>query len=194
MVLKCDDIEGSLDVNEKINYSTIQKVENPQDIEEKRIELFYLKIQIKKTRVDCIVDLGSQKNLILETMVSNLGLETFNHPNPYPLGWVHHNASLQVTKQCKLKFAIYAYYIDEVMVDVVPLDICGVILGYPFMWDRDSIYYKRLNKLRLVKDENLFHVSAYKSSKKLPLVIDGHVKNLVNASKIFVLIMVKTKT
>ena len=98
MVLRCDDIEGSLDVDEKLNYSTIQKVEYPQDIEEKRIQLFHLKIQIKKTRVDCILDLGSQENLISETMVSNLGLETFKHPNQYPLGWVHHNASLQVTK------------------------------------------------------------------------------------------------
>jgi len=85
-------------------------------------------------------------------MVSNLGLETFNHPNPYPLGWVHRNASLQVTKQRKLKFAICAKYIDEVVVDVVPLDICGVILGNPYMWDKDGIYYKRFNKLRLVKD------------------------------------------
>ena len=108
MVIICDDIEGSLDVDERVNYSIIQKVEESQDIEEKMIQSFHLKIQIKKTKIDCIVDSGSQANLILETMVSNLGLETFNHPNSYPLGWVHHNASLQVTKQYKLKFAIYA--------------------------------------------------------------------------------------
>ena len=147
MVLRCDDIEGSSDVDERVNYSTIQNIEEYQDIEELRIQLFHLKIQIKKTKVDYIIDLGTQANLISKTMVSNLGLETFNHTNPYPLGWVHRNASLQVTKQCKLKFTICAKYIDEVMVDVVPLDICGVILGNPYMWDRDGIYYKRLNKL-----------------------------------------------
>jgi len=103
-------------------------------------------------------------------MVSNLGLETFNHLNPYPLGWVHCNASLQVTKQCKLKFVIIAKYIDEVVVDVVPLEICGVILGNPYMWDSDGIYYKRLNKLRLVKDGKVFLANTHKSKKKLPLV------------------------
>ena len=83
--------------------------------------------------MDCIFDLLSQENLIFESIVSDLGLETFSHLNPYPLGWVHCNASLQVTKQCKLKFAIYAQYIDEVLVDVVPLDIYGVILGNPYL-------------------------------------------------------------
>jgi len=34
MVLKCDDIEGSSDVDENVNYLAIQKVKNPQDIEE----------------------------------------------------------------------------------------------------------------------------------------------------------------
>jgi len=85
--------------------------------------------------------------LILESMVSNLGLKTFNHPNPYPLGWVHHNASLQVTKQCKFKIVICAKYIDKVVVDVIPLDIYGVIPSNHYMYDRDVIYYRRLNKL-----------------------------------------------
>jgi len=103
-------------------------------------------------------------------MVSNLGLKTFNHPNPYPLGWFHRNASLQVSKQCKLKFAICSKYIDEFMVDVVPLDICGLILSNPYMWDRDVIYYRVLNKLQSMKDGKVFLASAHKSKKNLSLV------------------------
>jgi len=86
------------------------------------IQLFHLKIQIKKTKVDCIVD-------------------------PYPLGWVHHNTSLQATKQYKLKFTICKKYIDEVVFDVIHLDICGVILGNSYMWEKDGIYYRRLKKI-----------------------------------------------
>ena len=37
MILRCDDIEGSSDVDEKVNCLAIQKVKNPQDIEEKWI-------------------------------------------------------------------------------------------------------------------------------------------------------------
>jgi len=78
------------------------------------------------------------------------------------------------------------------MVDVVLLDIYGVILGNPYMWNRDGIYYRILNKLCLVKDEKAFLGSAYKRRKKLPLVISNQVKQLVNASKIF-LIMLKNE-
>ena len=84
-----------------------------------------------------------------------------------------------------MKFASYAKCIDKVMVDVIPLDIYGVILGNPFMWDKDGIYYRRLNKLWLVKDGKVFWVNAHKSRNKLPMVISGQVKHLINASKIF---------
>ena len=50
MVLRYDDIEGSSNSDEKVNYSVIQKAEDSQDIEEKRIQLFHLKIQIKKPK------------------------------------------------------------------------------------------------------------------------------------------------
>ena len=42
-----------------------------------------------------------------------------------------------------------------------------------------------------MKYGKVFQVSAHKSKKKLPLIIDGKVKYLVNASKKFILIMVK---
>jgi len=51
-------------VDEKVNCLAIQKVEEPLYIGEQRIQLFHLKIQIKKTKVDCIADLESQVNFI----------------------------------------------------------------------------------------------------------------------------------
>ena len=80
------------------------------------------------------------------------------------------------------------------MVNVVPLDICGVILGNSFMWDRDGIYYKKLNKLQLMNDGKVFQVNTHKSKKRLPMVIASQVKHLGNASKKFVLIMVKIQS
>jgi hypothetical protein len=82
----------------------------------------------------------------LEQVVKNLGLETKPHPRTYPLGWVCDNAKLQVTKQCKLRFAITSSFIDEVELDVVPLDICGIVLGSPYLYDRKAIFYREHNK------------------------------------------------
>lgn len=59
MVNRCENFKGSFDVDEKLNYSAIQKVREDKDIEEQRIHLFHIKIQIKKIRFDCIIDLGS---------------------------------------------------------------------------------------------------------------------------------------
>jgi len=67
-----------------------------------------------------------------------MGLETYDHPKPYPLGWLTNNTQLKVTKQCHLKFAIADHFIDEVDLDVIPTDICGVVIGIPYLYDRDA--------------------------------------------------------
>jgi hypothetical protein len=94
-------------------------------------KLFHIKIQVKKTKVDDLFYFGSKDNLIATEMVNNLGLEVHDTSNPYPLGWVNKDAEIKVTKQCKIKFVVSAYFIDDVELDVVPLDVCGVVFGIP---------------------------------------------------------------
>ena len=53
-------------------------------------------------------DSGSQANLISEYLVKSLGLESRNHPIPYPLGWLNKSAQRKFTKQCRLRFTITA--------------------------------------------------------------------------------------
>ena len=94
-----------------------------QQNEDKRIKLFYIRVTSKHTKIDTLFDTGSQENLISESLVKKLGLKTNNHPKPYPLGWLKEKSQIHVTKQCRLKFAITANYIDEVELDVIPLDM-----------------------------------------------------------------------
>ena len=61
---------------------------NPSN-EDKRVELFNIRITSKNTKIDIMFDSGSQANLIFEYLVKSLGLETWNHPRPYPLGWLN---------------------------------------------------------------------------------------------------------
>jgi hypothetical protein len=121
-------------------------------LDERKInELFHIRVISKHTKIDTLVDNGSQVNLISEQVVKNLGLETKPHLRPYPLGWVCDNAKLQVTKQCKLRFAITSSFIDEVELDVVPLDICGIVLGSPYLYDRKAIFYREHNRYHFSK-------------------------------------------
>jgi hypothetical protein len=52
------------------------------------------------------------------------------------------NFELQVTKQCKIRFAITAKFFDEVELDVVPLKICEIVLGSPYMFDIKVLFYR----------------------------------------------------
>jgi hypothetical protein len=93
-----------------------------------------------------LFDSGSQDKLIASDLVNKLGLEVHNHPSPYPLGWVNKDANIKVTKKCKIKFDISVDFIDEVELDVVPINICGVVFGIPYMYMRDEKFMSRANQ------------------------------------------------
>jgi hypothetical protein len=109
-------------------------------------------------------------------------LETRPHPRSYPLGWFCDNSQLQVTTKCKLQFAITSSFIDEVELDVVSLDICGMVLGSPYLYDRKAIFYREQNKYHLFKDGIEFIVRAHQMKTNLTIVTTWHVKMLVNSS------------
>ena len=41
---------------------------------------------------------------------------------------------------------------DEVELDVVPLEICGIVLGSPYLYDQKAVFYREQNKYHLFKD------------------------------------------
>ena len=51
-----------------------------------RSELFHIRVVSKHTKIDTLFDLDSHANLILESVVKKIGLETKPHPKPYYLG------------------------------------------------------------------------------------------------------------
>ena len=73
-------------------------------------------------------------------------LETKPHLKPYPLGLVCDEAKLNITKQCRIIFIINSKLIDEVDLDIVPLDMCGIVLGSPYLYDRKTIFFRHENK------------------------------------------------
>ena len=56
------------------------------NVDNKRNELFHTRVIAKHTKIDTLIDGGSQVNLISEEVVKKLGLETKAHNKPYPLG------------------------------------------------------------------------------------------------------------
>ena len=65
---------------------------------------------------------------------------------------------------------------------MVPLDICGMVLGSPYLYDRKAIFYKEQNKYHLFKDEIYFIVRSHQVKTNLKFITTEHVKMLVNTS------------
>jgi hypothetical protein len=163
------------------------------DDERKRNELFHIRVVSKHTKIDTLFDLGSQVNLISEALVKKMGVETKPHPKPYTFGWVFDKAKLNVTKKCRVRFAIASNLIDEVDLDVVSLDICGIVLGSPYLYDRKEIFFRHENKYHLTKGGVEYIVKSHIMRVKTTLVSAGQMKRLINTNKRYVLMVVREK-
>jgi len=179
--------------NSEASTSNSAQTINSEENERKRHELFHIRVISKHQKIDTLFDSGSQVNLISEAIVKKLGLLTSPHKKPYPLGWVCDKAKLQVTRQCKLRFSFGSAFVDEVELDIVPLDICGIVLGSPYLYDRKAIFYRAKNKYQLVKDGIEYIVRAHKLKNNYTLINSGQMKRIVNSCKKFLLMVVKEK-
>lgn len=171
--------------NSNISFDSCASTSKVNDVSEdkKRNELFHLRVVAKNIKIDAIIDSGSQVNLISEDVVRNLGLKTTQHKKPYPLGWICENDKLQVTRQCTLKFVITSKFVDEVQFDVVPLDICGIVLGSPYLYDWKAIFYREKNHYHLFKDGIQYIVHSHKIKTGRSFTNTGQFKRVINASK-----------
>jgi hypothetical protein len=70
-------------------------------------------------------------------MVEKLELETTAHPSPYRVSWLQKGHQVMVTKQCLVEFKIGGYR-DEILCDVIPMDVCHILLGRPWKFDKMS--------------------------------------------------------
>jgi hypothetical protein len=98
-----------------------------------------------------IVDSGSTNNIVSIEMVEKMELETIEHPSPYRVSWLQKGHQVNVTKQCLVEFKIGGYK-DEILCDVIPMDVCHLLLGIPWQYDRNVIHDGRKNTYTLGKN------------------------------------------
>jgi len=90
-----------------------------------------------------------------------------------------------VTTQCKIKFWFWLAFEDEIELDIVPLDICGIVLGSPYLYDRKAFLYRAENKYLLIKDGIEYIVTAPKFKNNYTLINSGQMKRIINSCKQF---------
>jgi hypothetical protein len=94
-------------------------------------------------------------------------------------------------KHCKIKFFISVDFIIEVELDVVPLDVCGVVFGSPYMYMRDAIFMRRDKQYRLIKDGNSYIINTHKGKSNISLVSSNQAKKLISCSTKYVFLFLR---
>jgi hypothetical protein len=116
-----------------------------------RCRLFRTTCKTQGWKCKVIVDSGSTDNLVSTEMVEKLELKTKKHPSPYKVTWLQKGHQVCVTRQCLVNFKMGEYR-DEVLCDVIPMDVCHVLLGRPWQYDRHVVHDGRMNTYTLEKD------------------------------------------
>jgi hypothetical protein len=76
---------------------------------------------------------------------------------------------VSVTKQCLVEFKIGGYN-DKVLCDVIPMDVCHLLLGRPWKYDRNVVHDGRMNTYTLEKDGRTHRLLPIKGKEVKPEV------------------------
>jgi hypothetical protein len=131
----------------KVFLTPEKEAENPVQ----RNKLFWTSCKTKDRVCKVIMDSGSTDNFVTTEMVEKLELKTIVHPSPYRVLWLQKGHWVNVTKQCLVEFKVGGYK-DEILCDVIPMDVCHLLLGRPWQYDRNVIHDGRKNTYTLEKN------------------------------------------
>jgi hypothetical protein len=134
-----------------------------------RTRLFRTACKTKDRVCKVIVDSGSTDNLVSTEMVEKLELEMTDHPSPYKVSWLQKGHQVSVTKQCLVEFKIGGYN-DKVLCDVIPMDVCHLLLGRPWQYDRNVVHDGRMNTYTLEKNGRTHRLLPIKDKEVKPEV------------------------
>ena len=110
------------------------------DSDWRRTNIFHTRMEHGGRVLNVIIDSGSGMNVISSDAVECLGLTNEKHPGPYRVSWVNEDNPILVKHRCLVKFALGRNYTDEAWCDVVPMTVCHLLLGRPWLYDRNVLY------------------------------------------------------
>ena len=112
---------------------------------------------VKGIPLHFVVDSNNQKNLISTEVNKILDLPTTPHPHRYNISWLGQGWGIHVTQQCLLPYGIKPFKYD-VLCDVTPLEVCDVLLGQPYMWNRHVVYESQPHSVIVTSGGQLYQI------------------------------------
>lgn len=124
-----------------------------KDTSQQRESIFRTRCTVLNKVCSLVIDGGSCTNVASDTLISKLKLPVEPHPSPYDIQWLNQGKGIQVTNRVLLSFNIGTSYQDKVWCDVIPMDVCHVLLGRPWLFDMRVTHDGFRNTYSFVKDK-----------------------------------------
>ncbi|KAI0507969.1 hypothetical protein KFK09_014099 [Dendrobium nobile] len=103
-----------------------------------------------------MIDSGSSGNFVSQHMVEKLKLKTKPLVKSYKISWFKEGGKVPITKQCTINLTIGGAYKDQIVCDVVPLEVCHILLGRPWQYDNKTIHNGERNTYTLIQNNRKF--------------------------------------
>ncbi|XP_058191258.1 uncharacterized protein LOC131308354 [Rhododendron vialii] len=135
-VLNTDDLEEEEVDNSLI--SVVRRILTAPKVEKedrRHTSIFQMLVRCGNQARKLIIDGGSCMNVVSAATVERLKLPVQPHPHLYKVAWID-NTSIPVTQRCLVSFS-YGSYSDSIWCDVIPMNGTHILLGRPWLYDRD---------------------------------------------------------
>lgn len=98
-----------------------------------------------------VIDSWSTNNLVVFEVVENLKIKKLPHATPYKVSWLNKGQQVLVNEQCQVEFQTDGYT-DKVLSDIIHMDVCHLLLGREWKYDRNVNHYGRKNTYWIEKE------------------------------------------
>ncbi|KAF7119541.1 hypothetical protein RHSIM_Rhsim13G0043600 [Rhododendron simsii] len=121
----------------------------------RRTSIFQMLVRCGNQARKLIIDGGSCMNVVSAATVERLKLLVQPHPHPYKVAWID-NTSIPVTQRCLVSFSCGSYS-DSIWCDVIPMNVTHILLGRPWLYDRDVQHCGKENNIEGKRTHMLSH-------------------------------------
>ncbi|KAF8113567.1 hypothetical protein N665_0048s0028 [Sinapis alba] len=105
-----------------------------------RNKLFQSRCTINGKVFSFVIDSGSCENVIAADAVTKLEIKDEPHPCTYKLDWLQKMHDLFITRRALVTCSVGNSYKDKIYCEIVPMDVCHLLLGRPWEFDRRVIH------------------------------------------------------
>ena len=118
-----------------------------------------------------IINEGSSINVVSASMVGQLKLHVESYAHPYKVAWID-STSILVTQHCLISFSCGVYN-TSIWCDVIPIKVTHILLGHPWLYNRDvhhcgrenTFYFRFNNRKAVLKPMTAIKMEKFKVEK-----------------------------